>query len=92
VSSRPQPTLDVVRLWPATVDVEAGASAFGISRSAAYDAIRTGTFPARTLRVGGRIRVVTASIIEALDGRNGASSATADRGVVTFDRRRGVAS
>lgn len=63
-----RPTLDEVRGWPATVSVEQGAAALGCSRAHAYEAIRTGTFPARTLRVGNRIRVVTGSILAALDG------------------------
>jgi predicted DNA-binding transcriptional regulator AlpA len=63
-----RPTLDEVREWPATVSVELGAAAFGCSRAHAYESIRTGTFPARTLRVGNRIVVVTSSILSALDG------------------------
>lgn len=63
-----RPTLDEIRAWPATVKVELGAAALGCSRAHAYEAIRQGTFPARTLRVGNRIVVVTGSILEALDG------------------------
>lgn len=61
------PTLDEVRSWPATVSVEQGAFALGTSRAHAYDAIRTGSFPARTVLVGRRIRVITSSILAVLD-------------------------
>jgi predicted DNA-binding transcriptional regulator AlpA len=49
------------------VSVEDGALAFGCSRAHAYESIRLGTFPARTLRVGNRIVVVTDSILAVLD-------------------------
>lgn len=61
------PTLEEIRAWPATVNVDDAARALGISRAAAYEAIRTGTFPVKTLKVRGRIRVITASIQRALD-------------------------
>lgn len=61
------PTLDEIRSsWPATVDVPRAASAFGLSRSHAYDLAARGEFPARVIRVGGRYRVVTASLVKAL--------------------------
>jgi predicted DNA-binding transcriptional regulator AlpA len=59
-------TLDEIRSWPAAVSIERAAEAFGISRSHAYELARTGHFPARTLKVGSTVRVVTASIVEAL--------------------------
>lgn len=60
--------LSEIRRWPATVAVADAASALGCSRAHAYEAIRNGSFPARTLRVGKRIVVVTSSIVAALDG------------------------
>jgi hypothetical protein len=69
---RANPTLDDIRRWPATVDVATAGSAFGLSRSYAYELARTGGLPARVIQVGGRYRVVTASIIAAL-GENGAA-------------------
>lgn len=62
------PTLDEIRTWPATVDPATGAAPFGISRSYAYDLIKQGKFPAQVLEVGGRKRVVTASILQILGG------------------------
>jgi len=70
-SAYPRPpglALDEVRTWPATVDVAAAAVALGVSRAHAYECIKLGTFPARILRVGGRVRVITASIIATLEG------------------------
>jgi predicted DNA-binding transcriptional regulator AlpA len=61
------PTLDQIKTWPATVNVEQAARALGISRSYAYEAIKVGSFPAKTLRVGSRIRVITGSIVAVLD-------------------------
>lgn len=61
------PTIDEIRGWPATVDPATGGAAFGISRSYAYELVRRGEFPAKVLKVGGKSRVVTASILAALD-------------------------
>ncbi|WP_410662126.1 AlpA family phage regulatory protein [Amycolatopsis sp. lyj-84] len=60
------PTLAEVRRWPASVGVPTAATAFGISRSQAYALIKHEEFPAKVLRVGHRLRVVTASIIQVL--------------------------
>jgi predicted DNA-binding transcriptional regulator AlpA len=62
------PTLDELRGWPASVSVEDAALALGVSRAHAYACIKTGTFPARALRVGTRTKIVTSSIIAALEG------------------------
>lgn len=60
------PTLDEVRAWPATVDVAQACRPFGISRSFGYELAARDEFPARVIKVGGRMRVVTASIVAAL--------------------------
>lgn len=60
------PPLEEIEGWPATVDVERGRRPFGLSRSTAYDLVKKGRFPARVIKVGGRYRVVTASIIAVL--------------------------
>lgn len=62
------PTLDEIRKWPATVNVPRAGLAFGLTRSHAYDLASKGEFPARVIKVGGRYRVVTASIVKALSG------------------------
>lgn len=64
--NRAAPTLDDIRAWPATVDIPTAARAFGVSRSHAYDLIAQEAFPCRVIRVGGRYRAVTASIVKAL--------------------------
>ena len=61
------PTADEIRAWPATVDPATAATAFGISRSYAYELVRRGEFPAKVLRVGRKQRVITADILRALD-------------------------
>ncbi|GAB2999401.1 DNA-binding protein [Saccharothrix stipae] len=60
------PTLDEVRRWPATVNVAKAASAFGISRSHAYELIATRKFPAKVIKLRTTYRVITASIVRAL--------------------------
>ena len=60
------PTLDEIRSWPSTVDPATAASAVGISRSYAYELVKRGEFPAKVIRVGGKPRVVTASILALL--------------------------
>ena len=65
-SSRRGATLREVRGWPAAVDVEDAARALGISRSSAYEAIANDEFPAATIRVNRRLRVLTHSLISVL--------------------------
>ena len=54
--------------WPATVDVGQASKAFGISKSHGYDLVNRGEFPARCIKVGGRWRVLTSSIVSVLAG------------------------
>lgn len=51
---------------PGVVDVTTAATALSVSRSAAYDAIARGDFLAKTISVGRRLRVTTASLIAGL--------------------------
>lgn len=71
-----RPTLKDIASWPAVVPVKQAASAFGISRSTAYELIQSGDFPAKVVRLGGRYTVLTASILNVLSdsgsGRDGA--------------------
>lgn len=61
------PTLAEIRAWPAAVEVPWAAAALRMSRSTAYERIRTGDFPAKVLTVRGRHRVITASLIRLLE-------------------------
>lgn len=61
-------TLAQVRKLPATTEVEIAARALGSSRSASYEAIRNGRFPVKTIKVGHRIRVLTADLVRVLEG------------------------
>lgn len=67
------PTLDEVREWPATVDVGRGCRALGISRSWGYQLVAQGEFPCKTITIGRRSRVVTASLLALLEGGDGAA-------------------
>ncbi len=65
----PVATLDEIRRWPATVGVpQASEQALGLSRSWGYALVAAGEFPARTIKIRGRTRVVTASLIRLLEG------------------------
>jgi predicted DNA-binding transcriptional regulator AlpA len=57
-----------------TVDVSTAARALGIGRTAAYDIIKRGQFPARVIRVGRSVRVVTADLIALLTPAERASA------------------
>lgn len=59
-------SLKEVLALPATVNVVTAARALGIGHNKAYDLIRTGQFPVRTLTMGGTVRVPTAALWEAL--------------------------
>jgi predicted DNA-binding transcriptional regulator AlpA len=61
------PTLAQLKKKPPTLSVDESAPFIGVSRSTAYEAIRLGTFPVRTIRVSRRIRVITASLIAVLE-------------------------
>ena len=47
---------------PATVNVTTAGRALGIGRDKAYELIRNGSFPVRTLTLGGTVRVPTAEL------------------------------
>lgn len=65
------PTLAEIRdCWPATVNVREANRAGGWSDSHGYDLITRGEYPFKTLRVGGRIRVLTASIVRVLSAED----------------------
>jgi len=61
-------TLAQVRKLPAAIDVPTAASALGISRSGLYEAIRTGSSPVKTVTMNRRIIVLTADLIDVLEG------------------------
>jgi predicted DNA-binding transcriptional regulator AlpA len=64
-----RPTLEEIRTWPATVSVEQASLAYGFSRSLGYQLARQGEFPAKVIRVGTRLVVVTADIISQLSAK-----------------------
>ena len=66
------PSLAAIRQWPATCSVDEAAGALGISRSTAYELIRTEEAPFRVITVRGRRRVITASLVALLEGARAA--------------------
>jgi len=61
-----RPTLEQVRQWPATVGIPRASTALGISRSHGYELAARDQFPARLIRAGGRVLVITADLIKLL--------------------------
>jgi hypothetical protein len=59
-------SLDEVLALPATVNVVTAARALGIGHNKAYDLIKAGQFPVRTLSMGDTVRIPTAALWEAL--------------------------
>lgn len=52
-----------------TVNVEIAARALGVSRQTLYAAISTGQAPVQSIKVLGRIKVLTESVVDLLEGR-----------------------
>lgn len=50
-----------------TIDVAWAAQLCGVGRNTAYESIKAGSFPVKTVAVGRRIRVVTADLLRVLD-------------------------
>lgn len=63
------PTLREIRSWPPTCDPAQAGLALGVGRSTVYESLRRGDFPGRAIRVGGRWRVITASLVELLEAK-----------------------
>lgn len=55
-------SLEELLSLPATVNVTTAGRALGIGRDKAYELIREGRFPVRTLPLGGTVRVPTAEL------------------------------
>lgn len=63
-----RPTLAEIKAsWPPAVDVTALALALGVSRSSAYEAIRTDRCPVKTIVVGHRVKALTADLVRVLE-------------------------
>jgi predicted DNA-binding transcriptional regulator AlpA len=61
-------TLAAVRRWPPTVNVEDAAQALGVSRATLYAALARGERPVQVVTVSRRLKVITASLLEVLEG------------------------
>jgi hypothetical protein len=59
-------TADRIRALGTVTTVPVAASIFGLSRSVAYDLVRTEQFPVPILRFGSRYRIPVAAILTAL--------------------------
>jgi hypothetical protein len=59
-------TADRIRALGTVTTVPVAGAIFGLSRSVAYDLVRTGAFPVPVLRFGSRYRIPVAAILAAL--------------------------
>lgn len=59
-------TRDELAALPAVVDVPTAAKVLGLSRTAAYELVRTDAWPTTVLHVGRLIRIPTAPLMELL--------------------------
>ena len=57
---------DELTALPAVVDVSTAAEALGLSRTSAYELIRTGAWPTPVFRLGRLIRIPTAPLLTLL--------------------------
>lgn len=55
-------TPDEVKSLPATVNLPTAARALGLGRSAAYELVRTGSWPTPVLRLGRLIKIPSAPL------------------------------
>jgi hypothetical protein len=55
-----------LRKLPPVVDLRTAAAVLDIGRTAAYELVRAGRWPTPILRLGGRIKVPTAPLLELL--------------------------
>ncbi|MEU4639579.1 DNA-binding protein [Micromonospora sp. NPDC023814] len=60
------PTINQVREFPVTVDLPAAGRCFGIGRDLSYQLARQGAFPCPVLRLGRRLAVTRAALLQAL--------------------------
>jgi predicted DNA-binding transcriptional regulator AlpA len=63
--SAPMQTEDL-RTLPSVVDLPTAAAALQIGRTAAYELVRTGRWPTPVIRLGHRIKIPTAALLELL--------------------------
>ncbi|MEU2168289.1 DNA-binding protein [Micromonospora chersina] len=60
------PTAGQVHAFPVTVDLPTAGSCFGLGRDASYNLARQGAFPCPVLRLGRRLVVTRAALLQAL--------------------------
>jgi len=60
------PSVEEIRAWPVTVDIQTAGRAWGLGRDQAYRLAREGSFPVPVLRLGRYLRVTRAAVLTAL--------------------------
>lgn len=77
MAARENITIAQVRRWPPTVDVSRAALALGVSRATLYAALARGERPVQVITVSRRLKVITASLLEVLEGSDTSQAASA---------------
>lgn len=68
MTAREKISISAIRRWPPTCNVADAASALGVSRATLYAALARGERPVRVITVSRRMKVITASLVEVLEG------------------------
>jgi excisionase family DNA binding protein len=66
VKTEPPYTVEQVLALPVTVDLMTTARVLGMSRTTAYELVRTGRYPVRLYKVGTRYRCLRSTLLEYL--------------------------
>ena len=72
-AARPSNAVEALRSLPPLIGVHTAATFLGISRSAAYRYATTGDLPTR--RLGGRVYIVTALLVDLISNADNGSEA-----------------
>lgn len=64
--SNPKTPAALIAALPPALDLPAAANLLGISRTSAYELVRTGEWPSPVLRLGHRIKIPTQPLLELL--------------------------
>ncbi|WP_200800085.1 hypothetical protein [Jatrophihabitans endophyticus] len=60
-------SIEEIRAWPPTVPIVKGGAALGYGANGTYAAYKSGDFPLQVLKIGRRLRIVTAELVRLLE-------------------------
>lgn len=74
--NHPETSTALIAALPPALDLPAAAHLLGISRTSAYELVRTGEWPSPVLRLGHRIKIPTQPLLELLGLSTAATGGT----------------